>query len=193
MLPCDARKDPASLVWMFMTMVGARSRSTCRIGSAWSVGPAKRSKDAYTRLRGKLPDGKQLENVILGLPGAGAATHGAAPQPSAGNGATPGAAPPPGAGPGGTGSAPPTSGNLGGTTSPPHGSGTPQPGFAEGPAGNLFGNGGAGIFGGSGTASPKPRIRLEAPKPTSGLNLAGQLEMWSITPATPIQSVMRRA
>ena len=151
--------------------------------------PGEEIKDAYTRLRGKLPDGKQLENVILGLPGAGAATHGAAPQPSAGNGATPGAAPPPGAGPGGTGSAPPTSGNLGGTTSPPHGSGTPQPGFAEGPAGNLFGNGGAGIFGGSGTASPKPRIRLEAPKPTSGLNLAGQLEMWSITPATPIQSV----
>jgi hypothetical protein len=151
--------------------------------------PGEEIKDACTRLRGKLPDGKQLEEVILGLPGAGAATHGAAPQPGTGNGATPGATPPPVAGPGGTGTAPPPGGNPGGTTSPPPGGGTPQPGFGEGPPGNLFGNGGAGIFGGSGTAPPRPRIRLEAPKPTSGLNLAGQLEMWSITPATPVQSV----
>jgi hypothetical protein len=144
--------------------------------------PGEEIKDAFMRLRGKLPDGKQLEEVILGLPGAGAATHGAAPQPGPSNGATPDAKPSPGAGTGGTWSAPPSGGNPGGTSSPP-------PGAGEGPPGSIFGNGGAGSFGGSGTAPAKPKIRLEAPKPTSGLNLAGQLEMWSITPATPVQLV----
>lgn len=149
--------------------------------------PGEEIKDAFTRFRGKLPDGKQLEEVILGLPGAGAAAHGTVLQPGAGNGAAPGAAPPPGTAPSGTGTAP-LSGGSGGGATPPGGS-TSQPGFGKGAPSNLFGNGGAGIFSGGSTAPPKTRTRLEASKPTSGLNLAGQLEMWSITPATPIQAV----
>ena len=74
-------------------------------------------------------------------------------------------------------------------TPPASAGGASPPGLGEGPTGNIFGNGGAESFGGSSNTPPKPKIRLEAPKPTSGLNLAGQLEMWSITPATPVQSV----
>lgn len=157
--------------------------------------PGEDIKDAFTRLRGKLPDGKQLEEVILSLPGVGVAAHGPAPQTGATNGGAPapGAPIPPGVAPGvpggSVGSPPSPSGGFPGATptTPPAGGSAGTPGFGEGPAGGLFG-GGAGIFGGSGTAPPK-RTRLQSPKPNSGLNLAGQLEMWEIGAATPLQSV----
>jgi len=141
--------------------------------------PGELDKDAYTRLRGKLPDGKQLEDVILGLPGAGVAAHGATIQPPAGNGSgttSPGGPP---ASP--ANNAPPPEPTGGATTSPP--------GFSESQPGNLFGNTGTTNNSGSTAPPPKKRTRLQAAKPTSGLNLAGQLEMWDITAATPVHAV----
>ena len=148
--------------------------------------PGEEVRDAFTRLRGRLPDGKQLEEVILGLPGAGAATHGASSQPAATNGAGSGAAQPPGATPGGAGGVPASGPISGGTTPTTQPTATGTPGFGEGSPGNLFGTG---TGAGSGGTAPPKRTSLKAPKATSGLNLAGQLEIWAITPATPLQSV----
>lgn len=133
--------------------------------------PGEETRDAFARLRGKLPDGKQLEEVILGLPGAGAAVHGAAAPPNAPNGAAP--APVPAA----------PSGLMPGDAAPP-----PGTSGDGGTATNLFGNGG-GLPPGAPAPTPPRRTSLAAPKPTSGLNLAGQLELWSIGPATPVKSV----
>lgn len=145
--------------------------------------PGEEVKDAFTRLRGRLPGGKQLEEVILGLPGAGAATHGAAAQPSSSTGGG-GNAAPAGDMPNGPVSA------LGDSASFPTSDGpTTTPGVAKGSIDGLFGNGGGIFSGGETSTAPQKRTPLKAPKPTSGLNLAGQLELWEIGPATPIASV----
>ena len=105
--------------------------------------PGEEIKDAYARLRGRLPDGKQLENVILGLPGAGAATQGAAASPSFPNGGSSGMPLSPGGAPGGAVT------SAGGNTLFPVPNGPMSPNsVAEPPNPDLYGGGG----GGSGAA-----------------------------------------
>jgi hypothetical protein len=194
----EPRPAPAETIpWLGDTVMKEKLISVCAQGKITidvqgrerlERRPGEDTRDAFTRLRGKLPDGKQLEEVILGLPGAGVAAHGAAQQPIMTNGSGPGATPSPGAIPDSPSAGPLPGPVPGGTPqTAPSGSSTGTSGFGGGPHGNLFG-GGAGIFSGSGTA-PSKRTRLQAPKPNSGLNLAGQLEMWQISAATPVQSV----
>ena len=186
----EPRPAPADTIpWLGDTLMKEKLISVCAQGKITinvqdrerlERKPGEEIKDAYARLRGRLPDGKQLENVILGLPGAGAATQGAAASPAPSNG-------------GASGSTTSAEGTQSGAVTATDG-GTPFPtpngsasssGAAEGAAASLFGNG----QGGSGASLPK-RTPLAAAKATSGLNLAGQLEQWAIGPGSQVSSVV---
>jgi len=142
----------------------AHGRIAINLGREWLQSkPGEPFEDAWNRMKGRLPAGRQLDTVILSEPGSAVTSGGG--QPGIGTGATTPKGTDTESGTTTTTTTTTTGGGSGGST----GTGLP---------GDLFGGGS-----GSGTRTPV------SSNPTSALNLLGKLETWGINAGTPLHNV----
>lgn len=133
--------------------------------------PGESCDDAWNRMKGKIGSGKHLDETTIHRPNT-VVLSGGTTQPVVGTGAGVVVGP-----------------TAGGATGPVNvgfgGSGPTVTTEGTGPVvGNLFG-------GSTGTPTTAAKKLLTAP-PTSGLNLLGHVESWSVGPATPLTNVALR-
>jgi hypothetical protein len=138
--------------------------------------PGESSDDAWHRMKSRLGTGKHLDETTMQNPDAVVTSAGKIPVVTV---------PPPGDGPGTCVGATGVTTAYGSATNPD----TPDSGAI--PAGEFVPSS---LFGGvTGTgAGPPSKLPLSA-RPTSGLNLLGQIETWGIGPATRVTNVSVKA